>query len=64
MTNSLPTNTGPSYSLSSVATRTSTVVTASGILTDLVVSALMGAISALIDVYRPQGTWTSIKCYN
>lgn len=44
-------NTGPSYSLRSEASWTGTVVAASGILTDLVVSALMGTISALIDVY-------------
>lgn len=55
------TNTRTSYSLRSVATWTSTMVTASGILTDLVVSALMSAVSALIDVYRPQETQTSIN---
>lgn len=46
------TNTRPSDSLGSVATWTSAVVAASGVFTDLVVSALMGAISALIDVYN------------
>lgn len=44
------TNTGPSHSLRSVATWTGAVVAASGILTDLVVSALMGAISAFINI--------------
>lgn len=45
------TKTGPPHSLRSVATWTRAVVAASGVLTDLIVSALMGAISALIDVY-------------
>lgn len=46
----LHTDTGPSHSLGSVATWTGAVVAASGVLTDLIVSALMSAISALIDV--------------
>ena len=45
------TETGPPHSLRPVATWTRAVVAASGVLTDLVVSALMGAVSALIDVY-------------
>lgn len=49
------TDTRTSHSLRSVATWTGAVVAASGVLTDLIVSALMSSISALIDVYsRPQ----------
>lgn len=48
------TDTRPPHSLRPVATWTGAVVAASGILTDLIVSALMSSISALVDVYsRP-----------
>lgn len=46
------TDTGTSHPLRSVATWTGAVVATSGILTDLIVSALMSSISALIDVYK------------
>ncbi len=45
------TDTGTSHSLRSVTTWTGAVVAASAVLTDLIVSALMSSISALIDVY-------------
>lgn len=49
------TETGPSHSLRPVATWAGAMVAASCILTDLIVSALMSAISALINVYsKPQ----------
>ena len=50
------TDAGPSHSLRPVAPWTRTVVAASGVLTDLVVSALVGSIPALIDVYNRQQT--------
>lgn len=50
------TEAGPPHSLRSVATWTGAVVAASGILTDLIVSALMSAIPALIDVYSTKDT--------
>lgn len=50
--NYVHTNTGTSHSLRTVATWAGAMVATSGILTDLVVSALMGAISALIDICK------------
>lgn len=53
------TNTGPAHSLRSVAAWTRAVVTPSGVFTDLVVSAPMGAIPALVNIYAR--VWVSVK---